>query len=278
MPFARYHKHIPGGNDVLHSDRKNTYGTKKSEAAIATDCTHHLAYRSIFVTIIILSLQTFSLSQANAGNQNEYSDAQSRRQAKEYEIKAAYLYNFLLFVDWPEPKQNSQTDESKPPIEKPPAKTITIGIIGKDSFGDNFNKVEGKLIKSKNKRLSIKRFGRFRRQQDLDRCDLLFFCSSEMKNIDKILAGIKGNAILTVGETSNFLERGGIINLLKVGTKIKWEINRTPAKKSGLKIRAQLLRNAVRVVEIPKMKTTKANTEDTNNVTAPSGDNEDKKK
>lgn len=211
-------------------------------------------------------------AKANTTNQNAYSVAQSLRQAKEYEIKAVYLYNFLLFVDWPESKGNSQGNKNKPP------KTITIGIIGTDPFGDNFKKVEGKLIKSKNKRLEIKRFGRFRKQRSLGKCDLLFICSSEMKNIDEILAVVKGNAILTVGETSGFLEKGGIINLLEAGSKIRWEINRTPAKRCGLKIRAQLLRNAVRVVEIPKMNTTKANTGDSNNVTAPSTENEDKNK
>lgn len=228
--------------------------------------------RAVIVAFILSCALLFPHASAGSGDQYAYSDAQSPRQAKEYEIKAVYLYNFLLFVDWPEPNGISQTDENKPPIEKQPEKTITIGIIGKDPFGDNFNQVEGKLIKSKNKRLAIKRFGSFRSQQDLSKCDLLFVCSSETNNIDKILESIKRNKVLTVGETSDFLEEGGIINLLEVGTKIRWEINRTPAKKSGLKIHAQLLRSAVRVVEIPKMKTA----EDTNNVTSSSSDNEDR--
>ena len=227
---------------------------------------------------IIVGILLLMCASANASEVTEYVDAASLKQAKEYEIKAVYLYNFLLFVDWPQPQGKNGLDEPKPPAGNSSPKTITIGIIGNDPFGDNFDRVEGKFIKSKGKRLSIKRFGRFRRQLNLAKCDLLYICSSEMKNLDKILAGIKGNPVLTVGETSGFLEKGGIINLLKVGAKIRWEINRTPAKKAGLKIRAQLLRNAVRVVENPKMKTTKTNRKDTYNVTASSNNNEEKNK
>ena len=77
-------------------------------------------------------------------------------------------------------------------------------------------------------------------------------CSSEKKILHKILEEVRGKPILTVGDTTGFLEAGVMMNLVEVGNKIRWEINRKPAKKAGLKMSSQLLRNALRVVEAPK--------------------------
>ena len=63
-----------------------------------------------------------------------YGATVKRQKVSEYEIKAVYLYNFVLFVEWPE-------DENR--------KELTIGILGKDKFGDSFNSVSGKKIKNK---------------------------------------------------------------------------------------------------------------------------------
>jgi hypothetical protein len=159
-----------------------------------------------------------------------------------------YLYKFLLFVDWPQVKP---ADITKEPASNPEKKIITIGILGKDPFGESFADVEGKLIKSKKKRLVIKRFGRFKGRLDLTECDLLFVCSSEKRWLGEIMKKVNGKSVLTVGDMDGFLEAGGMINLMKVGNKIRWEINRAPAKKAGLRISSQLLRNALRVVEVP---------------------------
>lgn len=75
MPFARYHNHISGDNEVLHCDQKNTYRTKTIEAAIATDCTHYPAYRSIFLIIIIPSLTAFFLCPACSAQQDDIETA-----------------------------------------------------------------------------------------------------------------------------------------------------------------------------------------------------------
>ncbi len=175
------------------------------------------------------------------------------RQATEYQIKAAYIYNFLLFVQWPEP--NIPPTEARPPKPSPPDRlqTITITIIGKDLFGDAFKDVEGKLIRYKKKRLIIKRYSRYQKNIPLDRCQVLFICSSERKNLRTILTRVKGKPILTIAETPGFLEIGGMFRLLEKRKKIHWEINQTPVKLAKLKLNSQLLRNAVRVVQIPKL-------------------------
>ncbi|MHC4074831.1 MAG: YfiR family protein [Planctomycetota bacterium] len=190
-----------------------------------------------------------------------YASDTGKRQATEYEIKAVYLYNFLLFVHWPD-EQSSSTGAGSSRGSAAEVKSadgrsdseqvLTIGIVGDDPFGDAFAQVEGKLIKSKQKTLIIKRFGRYRKELDLYQCQLLFISPSERDNYKTILESLNGCAMLTVADNKGFLECGGMINLVKIEKKIRWEINQRPVRKAGLRLSSQLLRNAVRVVEIPE--------------------------
>lgn len=129
---------------------------------------------------------------------------------------------------------------------------VVIGILGRDPFGDSFAEVEGKVIKSHKKRLTIKRLGAYNEELDLTQCDLLFICQSEKGNVNEIVTRLNGRAILTVADLPGFLEKGGMINLVKRQKKVRWEINRRPVKKAKLKLDSQLLRNAVRIVKISK--------------------------
>jgi hypothetical protein len=106
--------------------------------------------------------------------------------SREYQIKAAFLYNFIQFVDWPEEKS---ADSNEP---------ITIGIIGKDPFENAFEPIKDKKLKGRS--VIIKRFKSFEElkksaekdKSELDReikaltkCHLLFICSSEHKTTTK---------------------------------------------------------------------------------------------
>ncbi len=172
---------------------------------------------------------------------------------REYQIKAAFIYNFIKFVDWPEEKM---ADSNEP---------ITIGVIGSEDFIKAFEPVIHKKIKNRN--ISIKYFEGYekieRSQEDDDRqwdqkiealktCHVLMFCSCysvRIKDLSQIVKTLKGSPVLTVGETAGFLESGGIINFLMEDKKVRFEINVTAAKKSKLKISSKLLRLAKRVVE-----------------------------
>ncbi len=170
--------------------------------------------------------------------------------SKEYQIKAAFIYNFIKFVDWPEEKM---ADSNEP---------IIIGIIGKDPFGRVFEPIKNKKVK--NRIVVIKRFKSFeeikklgehdkaefdRNINYLRKCHLLFVCSSEKDKVKEVLALVKDHSVLTVADTKGFLEFGGIINFLMVDKKVRFEINVTAAKKSKLKISSKLLRLAKRVVK-----------------------------
>jgi len=171
-------------------------------------------------------------------------------QSKEYQIKAAFLYNFIKFVDWPKEKM---ADSNEP---------ITIGVIGTDPFGHAFEPIKDKKVKGR--KVVIRRFKGFKEQEPSDekdkselkrtieslkKCHLLFICSSEKEKLREIISLVMDDSFLTVGEAKGFLETGGIINFLMEEKKVRFEINVTAAKKSKLKISSKLLRLAKRVVK-----------------------------
>lgn len=166
-------------------------------------------------------------------------------ESKEYQIKAAFLYNFIQFVDWPKEKA---ADSNQP---------IIIGIIGRDPFGNVFESLKNKKIKGKSVVIRrVKTFEELKKNGELEdkinelkKFHVLFICSSENKNLKQIIDPIKTDNILTVGETGNFLENGGIINFVLEEKKVRFEINLDAANTSNLKISSQLLRLAEKVIQ-----------------------------
>jgi len=162
--------------------------------------------------------------------------------SQEYQVKAAFLYNFIQFVDWPEEKS---ADSNEP---------ITIGIIGKDPFGNAFEFIKDKKVKG-GRGVIIKRFKSFEdlkkstEIEALTKCHLLFICSSEQKNLKETIDFLKDHSVLTVADMQGFLESGGIVNFVIEENKVGFEINIAAAEHAKLKIRSQLLRLAKRIVE-----------------------------
>lgn len=146
----------------------------------------------------------------------------------EYQVKAAFLMNFAKFVEWP---QQAFADSAAP---------IIIGVIGVDPFGNDLDSlVVNQKIRRRN--LIIKRFNRL---ADLQFCHILFISASEMIRLEKIVAKTASMHVLTVGEMDNFIQEGGIINLLNRENKVRFEINLDAAEHAGLKISSRLLKLA----------------------------------
>jgi hypothetical protein len=85
--------------------------------------------------------------------------------------------------------------------------------------------------------------------ETLKRCHLLFICPSEKKTINEIIDLVKDQGVLTVSDTQEFLDAGGIVNFVIEDNKVRFDINLTASEKAGLKIRSQLLRLAKKVVK-----------------------------
>ncbi|MFQ5864231.1 MAG: YfiR family protein [bacterium] len=166
---------------------------------------------------------------------NATGQAQNRKitQVTEYQIKAAFLFNFAKFVDWPD---EVFADTTEP---------IIIGIIGRDPFGINLEQtINGKTVKGR--KLVIKRFKRIR---DLEFCHILYISTSQKKNMAKIIDKIRDLSVLTIGETRSFAYNGGIISFFNVDNKVRFEINKKAADQAGLRISSRLLKLAVIIEE-----------------------------
>ncbi len=157
------------------------------------------------------------------GTSSTYANPKS----KEYHIKAAFLLNFVKFIEWP---SDVSSDTSS---------LLTVYILGNDPFDEALNTIENKIVKEM--KLIIRRISRI---EDVEDCQILFVSTSEKKNLSEILSKIKDRPILTVAETKNFCQSGGVVNFIIVKGKVRFEINVDAAERSGLKISSKLLKLA----------------------------------
>jgi YfiR/HmsC-like len=143
----------------------------------------------------------------------------------EYQLKALFLFNFAKYVEWPE--------QAFPGTNAP----ITIGIVGRDDFGDYLpGTVRDKTVGG---RTFI-----IRHLSDKDNpqgCEILFISDSESSHVREILAKTAGLPILTVGEDKAFAENGGMIDFILKNDNVRFDVNLIPADKDGLKISSKLL-------------------------------------
>jgi hypothetical protein len=144
--------------------------------------------------------------------------------AEEYELKAAFLYQFTKYVSWPSTATGP----------------VSICVLGDDPFGRTLDETLADKS-AKGEPIVVRRL---RSASDVGSCRILFVSRSEQARLESTLAALHGHATLTVSELSGFPSRGGMINLKVVDDRIKLEINPHNAERAGLKIRSELLRLA----------------------------------
>jgi hypothetical protein len=149
-------------------------------------------------------------------------------QELEYPLKAAFLFNFVKFVEWP--------DEAFAGVRSP----IAICVYGSDPFGDTLdNVVRGETVGERG--LIVQRPESL---GDLRDCHVLFVSRSERSRLPEVLSRVQGAPVLTVGDTDGFLKAGGVINFVLEDNKVRFQINPEAAERSRLKISSKLLRLA----------------------------------
>lgn len=148
----------------------------------------------------------------------------------EYQIKAAFLFNFTKFVEWP---AKAFAEKTSP---------IVIGVLGEDPFHEDL----ARTIRDKTVDNHPLVFKEFLSPADATNCHILFISTSEKKRLAEILESLKGTSTLTVGEMEQFTETGGMINFFLAGTKIRFQINQDAATRAGLKISSKLMSLASR--------------------------------
>ncbi len=170
--------------------------------------------------------------------------------AREYQLKAAFLFNFISFVDGE--RFNLNAEEVKAG-KKPP---IVIGIVGKDPFENAFDLLKGKEVKDRP--VTVKRFKSLEeckgpdgslpaQHPDLEAikaCHVLFLCASEKDRLKTLLDPLRTHNVLTVADVPGFLEAGGMINFIIEDNKVRFDVNSAATARAKLEIRSKLLRLA----------------------------------
>ncbi len=177
-------------------------------------------YKLVFFCVLFISLQGIPSTFAQS------------LPMQEYQVKAAFLFNFGNFIEWP--KKAFQNKES----------SFVICVLGDNPFGEALDSLEGKTIHGK--RVVIRYFTNV---DDALNSDILFISNSEQRNLPGILKSLKESPVLTVGDYEGFCQNGGMINLSRIENRIGFEVNDSAALRAGLKISSQLLKLARKIVE-----------------------------
>ncbi|MGA9882592.1 MAG: YfiR family protein [Candidatus Acidiferrales bacterium] len=154
------------------------------------------------------------------------------QQAKttEYQVKAAYLYNFGLFVSWPAGAKSSP-------------EPFGVCVLGKDPFGPILDSTfAGEMLDGR--AIAVRRLAD---AHDAHSCGILFISRSEAKKLDAILSAVGKAAILTVSDIPDFSQRGGMIEFVWDGDNVRFEVNLTAADAAGLTLSSNLLKVATSV-------------------------------
>lgn len=148
----------------------------------------------------------------------------------QYDVEAAYLFNFAKFVTWP----------ATPPAQNG---AFNICVFGDDPFGPSLDriisgeKIGGKVVVDK----------KISSPEEAPTCSILYISSSEVSRLNRVLSVVKDAPILTVSDIPDFTERGGIIQFVLRENRVRFEVNLVPAQRDRLTLSSELLKVAVGV-------------------------------
>jgi YfiR/HmsC-like len=143
----------------------------------------------------------------------------------EYQVKAAFLFNFAKFIDWP------------PGSFANPQAPFSICILGKDPFGRSIDDaLQGKSIGEHTVIIQ-----RVKEAGDARHCQIVFAGGSESRNVAEILERVRGANVLLVGEADGFAASGGTIQFTLEENHVRFLINIDAADRGGLKLSSKLL-------------------------------------
>lgn len=148
----------------------------------------------------------------------------------EYAIKAAYVYNLSKFVAWP--GDDGRADEE-----------FQICIYGRDPYGAKIDAVTARMTKGRP--IRVIRHGYL----TAGSCAIAFIGHSETYKLEEALLFFAELPILTIGEDTNFVDKGGIVALVADRNRVTFEINLEAARAAQLEFSSQLLRVASRLVD-----------------------------
>ncbi|HEY4002001.1 MAG TPA: YfiR family protein [Candidatus Xenobia bacterium] len=141
--------------------------------------------------------------------------------AREYEIKAAFIYNFALFIEWPPGLMQGN---------------LVVGVLGHDDYGDALDELTSHTVAQNH--VVVKRIASL---DEAAQCQILVVSPSEAPRYSQIFSALRGKSVLTIGETPGFAAQGGCIGFVPYRSRLRFEINTDALKQGNLKASAKLL-------------------------------------
>jgi len=155
--------------------------------------------------------------------------AQAHSQSKpEYRLKAAFLYNFALFTDWP-----TETGHS-----------LNLCIYGTDPFGDEIDALQGKPVGARVLAVHRRPVG-----ESLSGCEIVFIAPSAIPALPRVLERLQGSAALTVADSPGAAEGGVALNMSVAQDRVAFEANLKAARAARLNLSSKLLHLATQVIQ-----------------------------
>jgi hypothetical protein len=146
----------------------------------------------------------------------------------EYRLKAAFLYNFALFTEWPA--------DTNP--------TLNLCVYGRDPFGEEIDALQGKAVGDRH--IAVRRVTSV---NALSVCQIVFIADPSGDGISRVLSSLRGATVLTITDTPGAAKQGVALNMSVVKDKITFEANLTAARAANLKLSSKLLSLATEVLQ-----------------------------
>jgi len=149
----------------------------------------------------------------------------AQQQPTEIQVKAAFLFNFVKFVEWPAESFRDNGGH------------LRLCVLGEERFAQELERIAaGKVINGRT--LEVVRVSQ--RERALH-CQILFIAAAQNAMVHKTLAESRSETVLTVGENADFLGQGGVIRLFLLDSRIRFEISLEAAERAGLRVSSKLL-------------------------------------
>ena len=144
----------------------------------------------------------------------------------EYRLKAAFVYNFIVYTEWP-PGKNT---------------TLNVCILGTDPFGAEIDGMQGKSVAGLSIVVQRKPAG-----EPFSNCQVVFIPASAMQSLPRLLENLRGQPVLTVADTPGAMRQGVALNMAVSQGRVTFEANLQAARRAGLNLSSKLLRLATEV-------------------------------
>ena len=144
----------------------------------------------------------------------------------EYRLKAAFVYNFLVFTEWPADVGG----------------TLNLCIVGNDPFGKEIDGLQGKAAAGRTIALHRRASG-----EPLRDCQAVFIAAPAGDKLSRLVEGLKGHPVLTMADSAGAMQQGVALNMVVVQSKVAFEVNLQAARSARLTLSSKLLRLATEV-------------------------------